>query len=69
MKNPKGSMTVEAVFVVSLILMVILWIMTTAIDMYQQTKQTAEIRWVNIGESASTFRNISLGKDVWELLK
>lgn len=51
-------MTVEAVFVMSFVLLVILWIMNTAIEMYQETVETAMVRWIEIDDTAGTFRRI-----------
>lgn len=54
----KGSMTVEAVFVMSIILMIIFWIMKSAIGLYQQTVEITMIDWVNIENAADIFRGI-----------
>ena len=54
----KGSMTVEAVFVISIILMVIFQIMKLAMDLYQQTLETAMLEWIHIEGAADTFRKI-----------
>lgn len=52
----QASFTVEAVFVVSLILFVIMRIMTSAIDMYQQVESVSQFEWAKIQESAEDFR-------------
>ncbi len=59
----KGSMTVEAVFVMSIILLVILWIMRTAILMYQQTVEGAMLEGLAIETAADTFRRIFFVKE------
>lgn len=60
----KGSMTVEAVFVMSIILMIIFWIMKSAIGLYQQTVETAMIDWINIENAADTFRKIFFAREL-----
>lgn len=60
----KGSMTVEAVFVMSLVLLVILWILKTAIEMYQLSVGIAALEWLEPQETADTFRNLELFRAV-----
>lgn len=60
----KGSMTVEAVFVMSMILMIILWIMKSAIGLYQRTVEITTIDWVNIEIAADTFRKIFFAREL-----
>lgn len=54
----KGSMTVEAVFVMSAVLLIILWVMKTAIGMYEQTVEAAGVQWLVIEKAADTFRKL-----------
>lgn len=56
----KGSMTVEAVFVMSLVLLVIMWILKTAIEMYQLSVGMATLEWLDAQEAVNTFRKLSL---------
>ncbi len=60
----KGSMTVEAVFVISMILMIIFWIMKSAINLYQQTLETAALDWIRIESAADTFRKIFFAREL-----
>ena len=60
----KGSITVEAVFVIIIILLVILWILKTAIGLYQETLDTALIDRMNIEGLADTFRKLSFVKEL-----
>lgn len=60
----KGSMTVEAVFVMSIILMIIFWIMKSAIGLYQQTVEIAATDWVAIEGAADTFRKIFFAREL-----
>lgn len=60
----KGSMTVEAVFVISLLLLVIMWILKESITMYQQTVETAMQNRMNAQEAISLFRKIFFVKGV-----
>lgn len=60
----RGSLTVEAVFVMSLILLIILWIMKAAITMYQETIDTAVQNRVNVENAADTFRKLFLVKEL-----
>lgn len=60
----KGSMTVEAALVMSLMLFVIMWLMQASISMYQQTMETAGIDWIDISEAALEFRNIHYLKEL-----
>ncbi len=56
-----GSMTVEAVFVMAVLLLTFMWIMSEAIALYQQS---ADIKreWVDLKELAERFRVIEMGK-------
>ena len=54
----KGSMTVEAVFVMSVLLLVFLWVMKMAIGLYQQTVETAMVEWLDAQEAVALFRDI-----------
>lgn len=60
----KGSMTVEAVFVMSLLLLVIMWILKESITMYQQTVETAMRNGMSAQEAVSLFRKIFFVKEV-----
>lgn len=60
----KGSMTVEAVFVVSLLLLVILWVMKETILLYQQVVETAASCCLDAGNAASAFRKIFWVKEM-----
>ncbi len=60
----KGSITVEAAFVFSLILLVILWILKTAIGLYQETLDTALIDKMNIEGLADSFRRLFFVKEL-----
>lgn len=60
----KGSMTVEAVFVMSIILMIIFWIMKSAIGLYQQTVEITMIDWVSIENAADIFRGIFFAREL-----
>lgn len=52
----KGSMTIEAVLVISLLMLIIMWLMWASIDLYQQTVETAGIDWVNAEGAPGAFR-------------
>lgn len=58
----KGSMTVEAVFVISLLLLIILWIMKETIFLYQETIEITAREWINLQSMADTFRRLFQGK-------
>lgn len=60
----KGSMTVEAVFVITLILLIIVWIMQETISLYQETMELAEKGWLEIEKVSTIFRGIFMGKEV-----
>ena len=60
----KGSITVEAAFVFSLILLVILWILKTAIGLYQETLDTVLIDKMNIEGLADSFRRLFFVKEL-----
>ncbi len=63
-----AGMSVEAALVVSVILMVMLWIMSAAITLYQETAQTATIDWVSIEGLATGFRSRNLVETLIEEL-
>lgn len=52
----KGSLTVEAVFVMAAILFVLTWIMKGAITMYQETAELAAVEWVDMSSTSERFR-------------
>ena len=60
----QGSMTVEAVFVLSVLLVILMWLMREAIAMYQQTVALTQDRWLDIIKAAELFRMISMGREV-----
>lgn len=60
----QGSMTVEAVFVMTVLLVILMWIMLKMITMHQQTVETAEVQWIEIKGAADRFRVISFGKEL-----
>ena len=59
----RASITVEAVFVMALILVVLMWIMEAAIGMYRQVAEAAKWNWLDIRDAARDFRLIYFGKD------
>lgn len=60
----KGSFTVEAVFVISVLLLIILWIMKQTIFLYQETVETAGRDWIYLENVANAFRKLSLGREL-----
>lgn len=65
-KEARASLTVEASFVVPMVLIVILWIMRASIELYQQTAETATLEWMDTGQTADRFRQMYLVKEVVE---
>ena len=59
----RASMTVEAVFVMALVLVVLMWIMEAAIGMYRQVAEAAKWNWLDIQDTARDFRLIYFGKE------
>ena len=59
----RASITVEAVFVMALILAVLMWIMEAAIGMYRQVAEAAEWNWLDIRDAARDFRLIYFRKE------
>lgn len=59
----QGSMTVEAVFVMTALLVILMWILQKTIAMYQQTVETSAIQWIEIEGAADRFRMIFWGKE------
>ena len=62
----KGSMTVEAVFVVSTILLILLLLMNTTIRLCRATIQRASTEWVLTEQCAEKFRLIRTARDLLE---
>ena len=60
----RGSMTVEAVFVMAILLLIFLWIMHQAIEMYEQTSALVKPDWIEVEGAAQRFRMIFLGKEL-----
>lgn len=65
-KEARASLTVEASFVVPMVLIVILWIMQASIELYQQTEATAEVEWLDIEQATDRFRQMYLIKEIVE---
>lgn len=59
----RGSMTVEAVFVMTLVLVILMWILQKTIVLHQQAVETAGLQWIEIREAADRFRMIFLGRE------
>ncbi len=59
----RGSMTVEAVFVMTMLLIILMWMLQRTIAMHQQTVKTAEMQWIEISEAADRFRMIFWGQE------
>ena len=51
----RGSMTIEAVFVITLLLVIIMWIMSAAISLHGQAIETSRIEWIRAEETAEAF--------------
>ena len=60
----KGSFTVEAAFVISLLLLIILWIMKQTIFLYQETIEVASQDCIDLENVANTFRQLFLKKEL-----
>lgn len=58
MRKLQGSMTVEAVFVMGLILLVMLWMMKAAIGLYLQTAELAQESQPLWEDTAGIFRRL-----------
>ena len=56
----KGSITVEAALVLSIVLMVIMWTMELTIGLYEQTVESTLKSWIDAAETIRLFRQ-SLG--------
>lgn len=54
----KGSITVEAVFVISFVLLIILWMMKETIFLYEETVTIARKDWMDLENMADTFRRL-----------
>lgn len=65
-KEARASLTVEASFVVPMVLIVILWIMQASIELYQQTEAMAEVEWLDTEQAADRFRQMYLIKEIVE---
>lgn len=65
-KEARASLTVEASFVVTIVLIAILWIMQASIELYQQTVETAALEWLDTEQAANRFRQMYLIKEVVE---
>ncbi|MCI8281542.1 MAG: hypothetical protein HFI76_07590 [Lachnospiraceae bacterium] len=59
----EGSMTIEAVLVMAIILLTFMWIMSEAITMYQQAA-AIESEWLDLTEIAERFRLMEMGKEL-----
>lgn len=59
----KGSITIEAVFVIAIILLIFMWIMSEAIVMYQQASAIKR-EWVDLRGIAERFRMLEMGKEL-----
>lgn len=55
----KGSLTVEAVFVMAILLLILMWMMNQAIEMYGQTVTLVRQDWIEVENAAQRFRIIS----------
>lgn len=62
----RGSMTIEAVFVITLLLVIIMWIMSAAISLHGQAIETSRIEWIRAEETAEAFRRNSFLKGFLE---
>ena len=59
----KGSITVEAVFVISLLLLIILWIMQETIFLYEETVNIANKDRIYLENMADIFRRFFFMKE------
>ena len=60
----KGSITVEAVLVVSVVLLLLMWVMQTGIALYRQTVTVAELEWIDAKEAIAIFRKSFVIKEM-----
>lgn len=65
-KEARASLTVEASFVVPMVLIVLLWIMQASIELYQQTAETTELEWLDTEQTAERFRQMYFIKEIME---
>ncbi len=59
----QASMTVEAVMILTILLLILIGILGQAITLYQQTKESVALDWVEPGVT-DRFRVIELGKEL-----
>lgn len=62
----KGSMTVEAALVMSLILLIFMGCLKMTVDLHQRTAKEAEIYWVELEDADRKFRLFSMGREFME---
>lgn len=65
-RGRKGSMTVEAALVMSLVLLILMGCMKETITLYQRVAERAGVCWVELADIDREFRLRSLGKRLFK---